>query len=99
MYRRRGDFSAGDAYQRFSVQSISKVLSLTLAMTRYKESEIWSRVGKEPSGLPFNSLVLLEMEKGIPRNPFINAGQLLSQICCSPASVHRASGCWSLSAN
>lgn len=70
-------FSAGDAYQRFSVQSISKVLSLTLAMTRYKESEIWSRVGKEPSGLPFNSLVLLEMEKGIPRNPFINAGAII----------------------
>ena len=74
------------------MQSISKVLSLTLAMTRYKESEIWSRVGKEPSGLPFNSLVLLEMEKGIPRNPFINAGQLLSRICCSPASVRRVSG-------
>ena len=70
-------FAAGDAYQRFSVQSISKVLSLTLAMTRYKESEIWSRVGKEPSGLPFNSLVLLEMEKGIPRNPFINAGAII----------------------
>lgn len=70
-------FTAGDAHQRFSIQSISKVLSLTLAMTRYNESEIWTRVGKEPSGLPFNSLVLLEMEKGIPRNPFINAGAII----------------------
>lgn len=70
-------FSAGDADQRFSIQSISKVLSLTLAMTRYDEHEIWQRVGKEPSGLPFNSLIQLEMEKGIPRNPFINAGAII----------------------
>ncbi|HGJ5860237.1 MAG TPA: glutaminase B [Arsenophonus nasoniae] len=70
-------FSAGDAYERFSIQSISKVLGLTLAMTRYREDEIWCRVGKEPSGLPFNSLVQLEMEKGIPRNPFINAGAII----------------------
>ncbi|HHR6130804.1 TPA: glutaminase B [Providencia alcalifaciens] len=70
-------FTAGDARKRFSVQSISKVLSLTLAMTRYEEQEIWSRVGKEPSGLPFNSLIQIEMEKGIPRNPFINAGAIV----------------------
>ena len=48
-------FQAGDAAERFSIQSISKVLSLTLALTRYQEPEIWRRVGKEPSGLPFNS--------------------------------------------
>lgn len=70
-------FTAGDAQTRFSIQSISKVLSLTLAMTRYEEKEIWSRVGKEPSGLPFNSLIQIEMEKGIPRNPFINAGAIV----------------------
>ena len=70
-------FMAGDAQTRFSIQSISKVLSLTLAMTRYEEDEIWRRVGKEPSGLPFNSLIQLEMEKGIPRNPFINAGAIV----------------------
>ncbi|ATG18243.1 glutaminase B [Providencia alcalifaciens] len=70
-------FTAGDAKTRFSIQSISKVLSLTLAMTRYEEQEIWSRVGKEPSGLPFNSLIQIEMEKGIPRNPFINAGAIV----------------------
>ncbi|MDC9612876.1 glutaminase B [Xenorhabdus khoisanae] len=70
-------FKAGDAEKRFSSQSISKVLSLTLAMTRYKEEDIWRRVGTEPSGQPFNSLVQLELEKGIPRNPFINAGALI----------------------
>ncbi|MDE2297932.1 MAG: glutaminase, partial [Burkholderiales bacterium] len=35
------------------------------------------RVGREPSGNPFNSLVQLEYEQGIPRNPFINAGALV----------------------
>lgn len=70
-------FTAGDATTRFSIQSIAKVLSLTLAMTRYPEAELWRRVGKDPSGQPFNSLVQLEMEQGIPRNPFINAGALV----------------------
>lgn len=70
-------FQAGDADERFSIQSISKVFSLTLAMSRYEEAELWQRVGKEPSGLPFNSLIQLDMEQGKPRNPFINAGALV----------------------
>ncbi|WP_336277623.1 glutaminase B [Cronobacter dublinensis] len=70
-------FCAGDADERFSIQSISKVLSLVLAMGRYDDSEIWQRVGKDPSGQPFNSLVQLELEQGKPRNPFINAGALV----------------------
>ena len=70
-------FQAGDAETRFSIQSISKALSLTVALTRYEDSEIWQRVGKEPSGQPFNSLVQLELEQGKPRNPFINAGALV----------------------
>ncbi|KFC10526.1 glutaminase [Trabulsiella guamensis ATCC 49490] len=70
-------YSAGDAHERFSIQSISKVLSLIVAMNHYKEEEIWQRVGKDPSGQPFNSLLQLEMEQGIPRNPFINAGALV----------------------
>lgn len=70
-------FQAGDAETRFSIQSISKVLSLTVALTRYEDAEIWRRVGKEPSGQPFNSLVQLELEQGKPRNPFINAGALV----------------------
>ena len=68
---------AGDVTERFSIQSISKVLSLVVAMRHYSEDEIWQRVGKDPSGSPFNSLVQLEMEHGIPRNPFINAGALV----------------------
>ncbi|AJI96585.1 glutaminase B [Yersinia ruckeri] len=70
-------FQSGDATERFSIQSISKVLSLTLALGRYDEDEVWQRVGKEPSGQPFNSLVQLELEQGKPRNPFINPGALV----------------------
>lgn len=66
----------GDANTAFSIQSISKVFNLVLAMNHYGDT-LWQRVGCEPSGLPFNSLVQLEYENGIPRNPFINAGALL----------------------
>lgn len=70
-------FQAGDATERISIQSISKVLSLVAAMRQYDEDEIWQRVGKDPSGQPFNSLLQLEIEQGKPRNPFINAGALV----------------------
>ena len=69
-------FAVGDATKRFSIQSISKLFALTLAVQREGDS-LWSRVGREPSGNPFNSLVQLEREQGIPRNPFINAGALV----------------------
>lgn len=69
-------FTVGDARERFSVQSISKVFTLTLAIQQVGE-KLFERVGKEPSGNPFNSLVQLEYERGIPRNPFINAGALV----------------------
>jgi glutaminase len=69
-------FEVGDADQRFSIQSISKVLNLALGI-RIIGDQIWERVGMEPSGNPFNSLIQLEYEKGVPRNPFINAGALV----------------------
>ena len=69
-------FRAGDAEERFSIQSISKVFSLMLAM-RIVTDSLWDRVGREPSGNAFNSLVQLEFERGIPRNPFINAGAIV----------------------
>ncbi len=64
---------AGDAREPFSIQSISKLFTLTLAL-RHVGEKLWKRVGREPSGSAFNSLVQLEYEHGIPRNPFINAG-------------------------
>lgn len=69
-------FSFGDADEGFSIQSIAKVLSLTMAYQR-ENQELWKRVGVEPSGTPFNSLIQLEADRGIPRNPMINAGALV----------------------
>jgi len=70
------NFSIGDSDERFSIQSISKVFALTMAYPMLGE-RLWKRVGVEPSGNPFNSLVQLEYESGIPRNPLINAGALV----------------------
>jgi glutaminase len=67
---------AGDARVPFSIQSVSKVFTLTLALKR-SGADLWTRVGREPSGSPFNSIVQLEAEKGVPRNPLINAGALV----------------------
>ena len=61
---------------RFSIQSISKVFALAMCLS-IKGDSLWERVGKEPSGTSFNSLVQLEVEKGVPRNPFINAGAIV----------------------
>ncbi|WP_275775830.1 glutaminase [Paenarthrobacter sp. Y-19] len=69
-------FSAGDAHVEFSIQSISKVFALALVLASDGD-RIWKRVFREPSGNPFNSLVQLESEEGIPRNPFINAGAIV----------------------
>jgi glutaminase len=67
--------AAGDADTPFSIQSISKVFTLTLALGMVGD-RLWRRVGREPSGNPFNSIVQLEYERGRPRNPFINAGAI-----------------------
>ncbi len=67
--------AVGHAAEPLSIQSISKILILTLAM-QLEGDGIWTRVYREPSGNPYNSLVQLEREEGIPRNPFINAGAI-----------------------
>ena len=61
---------------RFSIQSISKVFALAMCLS-IKGDDLWKRVGKEPSGTAFNSLIQLEVEHGVPRNPFINAGAIV----------------------
>jgi glutaminase len=67
--------AGGDSETPFSIQSISKVFTLTLALGKFGD-RLWTRVGREPSGSQFNSIVQLEYERGIPRNPFINAGAI-----------------------
>ena len=68
-------FAGGDSETPFSIQSVSKVFTLTLALGMVGD-RLWKRVGREPSGNPFNSIVQLERERGVPRNPFINAGAI-----------------------
>lgn len=68
--------TGGDTEVPFPIQSISKVFALTLALRAFGD-DVWKRVGREPSGDPFNSIVDLERHKGIPRNPFINPGALV----------------------
>lgn len=67
---------AGDADVAFSIQSVSKVFTLALALGRLGDA-LWARVGREPSGQAFNSILQLETEHGRPRNPFINAGAIV----------------------
>ena len=68
-------YAAGDASNLFSIQSISKVFTLTIGLGKLGDA-IWTHVGREPSGDPFNSIMVLEKESGRPRNPFINAGAI-----------------------
>jgi glutaminase len=70
------NFGTGNCYDKFSIQSIAKVLSFSLAY-KVVGKKIWDRVGVEPSGTPFNSLVQLEADNCIPRNPFLNGGALV----------------------
>jgi glutaminase len=67
--------SAGNPATPFSIQSISKVFTLAMALGRLGD-QLWARVGREPSGHAFNSILQLEHERGIPRNPFVNAGAI-----------------------
>ena len=68
--------AAGNARTPFPIQSISKVFALEVALEAIGE-KLWARVGRDPSGDPFNSIIDLERAKGVPRNPFINAGALV----------------------
>lgn len=73
----------GDADVPFSIQSISKLFALMLALDRVGD-DLWRRVGKEPSGMPFNELIQVDQEAGATRNPFINAGALVvTDVLCS----------------
>lgn len=69
--------SVGDTTMPFSIQSVSKVFGLAIALGRLGD-QLWTRVRREPSGLAFNSILQLESEQGIPRNPFINAGAIVT---------------------
>jgi len=71
-------FSLGDAKTKFCIQSISKPINYCLALEQNGEEYVHEHVGREPSGIGFNGLVL--NSKGLPHNPMINAGAIM---CCS----------------
>ncbi len=69
--------SAGDIKKRFTLQSISKIITLALVLMDYGPEHVFHRVGMEPTGDPFNSIIKLETSsKAKPLNPMINAGAL-----------------------
>ena len=79
--------TVGDAHVPFSIQSISKLFTLVMVL-QLEGDRVWDRVGREPSGTPFNSLIQLEAEGGKPRNPFINPGALVcTDILCTRFAV------------
>lgn len=83
---------AGDCDAPFSIQSVAKIFALTLALGKVGDA-LWRRVGREPSGSAFNSIVQLEYEQGVPRNPFINAGSLVvTDILLASAQPREAIG-------
>ena len=70
-------FSVGDTKERFSIQSISKIINLALALEICGFDQVFQNVGLEPSGDPFNSLIKLENTDSSPYNPMINAGAMV----------------------
>ncbi|KQN71357.1 glutaminase A [Sphingomonas sp. Leaf62] len=84
-----GLFHGGYSHIRFPLQSIAKVFALELALEACGDA-VFKRVGREPSGDPFNSIVDLERNKGVPRNPFINAGAL---VVCDILVEHKTDEC------
>lgn len=85
------EFSAGDADVAFSIQSISKLFALMLALERAGD-DLWQRVGREPSGMPFNELIQVDRKEGAVPNPFVNAGALVvtDVLCCAYAQPELA---------
>ncbi|WP_368505735.1 glutaminase A [Alkalihalophilus sp. As8PL] len=68
---------AGDDEGRFSIQSMSKVISLAVALMDQGEEKLFQHVGKEPTGDPYHSLSKMELqEDGGPLNPMVNAGAI-----------------------
>jgi glutaminase len=70
-------WSSGDFDKPFTMQSISKVPALMLAIMDNGEQKVFNKVGMEPTGDPFNSIIKLEiMKSSKPLNPMINAGAI-----------------------
>ena len=69
-------FETGNTEDRFTIQSISKVMALCLALETFGAEFVFDHVGVEPSGEAFNSLVELDNRSNRPFNPMINSGAI-----------------------
>lgn len=70
---------SGDYDKKFTMQSMSKVIALMLAIMDKGEEEVFKRVGMEPTDEPFNSFYKLDLPHGTkPANPMINAGAIVA---------------------
>lgn len=73
----RGDcFSIGDADTPFAIESISKAFNLALVLSKIGPAELRKKIGADPTGEPFNSVVAIELHQGKPLNPLVNAGAM-----------------------
>ncbi len=73
--------SQGDADFRFALESISKVCSLALALEDIGPQAVQDKIGADPTGLPFNSVIALELHNGKPLSPLVNAGAMSTREC------------------
>lgn len=69
-------FSVGDDSYRFAIESISKVCTLALALQEVGPDKVRRKIGDSPTGLPFNSVMALELHKDKPLSPLVNAGAM-----------------------
>ena len=78
--------SAGDAQYRFAIESISKVCTLALALEDMGRQVVQEKIGVSPTGLPFNSVMALELHGDKPLSPLVNAGAMASASLVKAAS-------------
>ena len=88
-----GDIVAvGDTDYVFGIESVSKVPTAILAMNQYGAKEILDRIGADATGLPFNSIMALLLEKEHPSTPLVNAGAISA--CSMIRPTGDADGKW-----
>lgn len=69
-------FQAGDVDYRFSIQSVSKPFTAALVMSQQGPDAVREKIGVEPTGLPFNSKIAIEIHDSRAVNPMVNAGAI-----------------------
>ncbi len=82
-------YSAGDSDYRFALESISKVCTLALALEDVGPQAVQDKIGADPTGLPFNSVIALELHGGKPLSPLVNAGAIATTSLINAENVEQ----------